>query len=77
MLAENSEFLKYDKPMLLHDWHSDNENENVFISFNGINPNEDFLFEMKDTKEALRLIKFLTERTPISFYRPIGFPRNK
>lgn len=70
-------FLNYDKPMIIHDYHNGSNNESAYISFNGFNPSDVYCFEMKNIKEAERLFEFLTERTPISFYRPIGVSSNK
>ena len=63
--------LDYDKPMIIYDYWSDAEKQPAYISFNGFNPTNEYFFEMKNIKEAEKLLNFLTKRTPISIYRPI------
>jgi hypothetical protein len=72
-----ADVLDYDKPMIIFDYWGTEENDSAFISFNGpLAPNE-YFFEMKNIAEAERLAEFLTERTPISLYRPFGRPVDK
>lgn len=66
------DILNYDSPMIISDPYNDSFDGKVFISFNGPNPSDDYLFEMPNEGEAQRLLDFLTERTPISLYRPIS-----
>jgi hypothetical protein len=74
---KKSLFLNYDKPLIIHDYYNGKDNDSAYISFNGINPSDEYCFEMKNINEAEKLFDFLTKRTPISFYRPICCPRNK